>query len=190
METMENTSATKPSRARASKKSSSAQVQDIDAVGAVEEKKAYQPKRFDPDQIVTVYNGFRGRLVYKSRKTGELFVWEDFGDEQDMEVSELKSARNASKKFFVNNWFLFDDPEVVEYLGLKQYYRNSLNLDEFDGLFDLPDTEMQKKIEKLSGGQKKSVAYFAKQEIANGNIDSNKKIAVLEKALGIELIEH
>lgn len=42
---------------------------------------------------------------------------------------------------------------------------------------------------KLSSGQKQSVAYRAKQLIADGTIDSNRAIAALEKALGVELIE-
>lgn len=42
---------------------------------------------------------------------------------------------------------------------------------------------------KLSNGQKKSVAYRAKQLIADGVIDSNRKISALEKSLGVELIE-
>ena len=80
------------------------------------EKKAvvFTPKAFDLNQIVTVRNGFQGRLVYKSKKTGEVFIWEEFGAEQDMELAELKSARSSSKKFFINNWFVIDDPEVID----------------------------------------------------------------------------
>ena len=48
-------------------------------------KKPTRAKKIDPDQIVTVKNGFQGRLIYKSPRTGERFVWEGFGDEQDME---------------------------------------------------------------------------------------------------------
>ena len=78
---------------------------------SVSEKKSYRVKKeLDPNMYVTVKNGFNGTLVYKSKKTGERFIWNAFGDEQEMELSELKSARNSSKAFFVNNWFLFDDP--------------------------------------------------------------------------------
>ena len=43
---------------------------------------------------------------------------------------------------------------------------------------------------KLSKGQKRSVAYRARQLISEGAIDSNKAIATLEKCLDIELVEH
>ena len=78
---------------------------------------------------------------------------------------------------------------VVGYLGLSQYYKNALSIEDFDSLFKKTPSEIEKAIAKLSKGQKKSVGYRAKQLIADGEIDSNKAIAALEKALGIELIE-
>lgn len=146
-------------------------------------------KVFDPNQIVTVRNGFQGKLVYKSPKTGERFVWDSFGDEQDMEVSELRSARSSAKKFFINNWFMFDDPEIVEYLGMTQYYKFALTIDNFDDVFKKSPEEITETIGRLSSGQKKSVAYRAKQLIAAGEIDSNRVIRALENALGVELVE-
>jgi hypothetical protein len=154
-----------------------------------EGKKAYKPKQFDPNQYVTVRNGFQGTLVYKSPKTGERFVWDKFGDEQDMEVAELRNARSASKSFFINNWFMFDDPEVVDYLGMRQYYKFALTIDQFDELFTKTPAEIKSIVSKLSDGQKNSVAYRAKELIAVGEIDSNKAIAALEESLGRALVE-
>jgi len=154
-----------------------------------DEKQTFTPKKFDPNQIVTVKNGFQGRLVYKSRKTGERFVWDGFGSEQDMELSELKSAKSSNKKYFINNWFMFDDPEIIEYLGMTQYYKFALKINEFDKLFEKSVGEIKNTVSKLSLGQKKSVAYRAKQLVASGDIDSNKTIAALEECLGVELVE-
>lgn len=155
------------------------------------EKKPYKVKKnLDLNMFVTVKNGFNGTLVYKSKKTGERFVWDEFGDEQDMELSELKSAKNSCKSFFVNNWFLFDDPEIIDWLGLTQYYKHALNVDSFDKLFDKAPEEIEKVICELSDGQKKSVIFRAKQLITDGTIDSIKVINALEKSLSVELIEH
>ena len=154
-----------------------------------EPKKAMIPKEVDPNQYVTVRNGFQGRLVYKSKRTGERFVWDSFGAEQDMELSELKNARNSNKKYFINNWFMFDEPWVVDYIGMSQYYKFAISIQDFDRLFEKPAAEIGKIISKLSDGQKKSVAYRAKQLIAEDGIDSNRTIAALEKHLGTELIE-
>lgn len=154
------------------------------------EKRVFIPKEVDPHQIVTVRNGFQGRLVYKSPKTGERFVWEAFGAEQDMEIGELRNAKSSNKKYFINNWFMFDEPWIPDYIGVGQYYKFAIPIADFDKFFEKPAAELEKAVSKLSDGQKQSVAYRAKQLIADGTIDSNRAIATLEKSLGIELVEH
>ena len=146
-------------------------------------------KDIDPHQYITVRNGFQGKLVYISPKTKERFVWDGFGAEQEMELLELRNAKNSAKKFFENNWFMFDDDWVVAYLGLNQYYKHAVRIEDFDKIFELTPAEIQQTVGSMSQGQQKSVAYRAKQLIADGEIDSNKAINALEKALGIELIE-
>lgn len=155
----------------------------------VAEKRPLIPKDIDPHTIVTVRNGFQGRLVYKSKKTDERFVWDSFGSEQDMEIGELRNARNSNKKFFINNWFMFDDPWIVDYIGMSNYYKFAISISDFDKLFEKSADEIEKTISKLSDGQKKSIAYRARQLISEGSIDSNKVIAALERSLGVDLIE-
>lgn len=154
-----------------------------------ETKKTYKAKELSPHTIVTVKNGFQGLLVYKSKRTGERFVWDSFGDEQDMELQELKNAKNSSKAFFENNWFLIDDPEVLEYLGVTKLYKYALTSSSFDELFSKKPDEVKETISRLSNGQKKSLAYRAKQLINDGAIDSIKVITALEESLSIELID-
>ena len=154
-----------------------------------EPKKAMIPKEVDPNQYVTVRNGFQGRLVYKSKRTGERFVWDSFGAEQDMELSELKNARNSNKKYFINNWFMFDEDWIIDYLGVRQFYKHAIPIDGFDNIFTMKPAELKRTVDALSDGQKKSVAYRAKELIAAKRIDSLSVIEVLENALKIELIE-
>lgn len=146
-------------------------------------------KDVDVHQYVTVRNGFQGKLVYVSPKTGEHFVWDGFGTEQEMELLELRNAKNSAKKFFQNNWFMFDEDWIVDYLGLKQFYKHAVKVEDFDKIFEMSPSEIKNTVMSLSAGQKKSVAYRAKMLIAEGEIDSNKAINALEEALGVELIE-
>lgn len=169
-------------------------VETNDTSTVVKEKSTQNPlipKEVDPNQIIIVKNGFQGKLIYISPRTHEVYRWDSFGDEQEMELRELRNAKSAAKKFFTNNWFMFNEEDswVVDYLGLNQYYKNALNMEEFDELFTKSASEIEKVISKLSAGQKKSVAYRARQLVLDGEIDSNKAIAALEKSLGVELIE-
>ena len=186
---MSNETVSKPRTRRSPAEGTSAAAERPAAEVSETTKKPVVPKEIDPNQIITVRNGFQGRLVYKSKRTGERWSWESFGAEQDMELSELKNARNSNKKYFINNWFMFDEDWVIDYLGMRQYYKNSLNIQDFDQLFKKPVGEIEDIISKLSEGQRKSVAYRAKQFIAEEEIDSNRVINTLEKCLGVELVE-
>lgn len=146
-------------------------------------------KEVNPHQYVTVRNGFHGKLIYKSKKTGQTFTWDDYGSEQEMELIELKDAKNTSKKMFINNWFMFDEDWIVEYLGLRQYYKNAISIEEFDGIFNKSPEELKDIINDMSEGQKRSTAYRARVLINEGTIDSRKVITALEEALHTELIE-
>ena len=145
----------------------------------------------DLNEIITVYNGFQGRLVYVSSRTKETFRWNEFGDTQGIELRELVNAKSSAKKFFVNNWFMFDDESswVLEYLNVANYYKNALTLDNFDDIFTKNPEEIEETISKLSEGQKKSVMYRAQRLSADGEIDSHKVEAALERALGVQLSE-
>lgn len=163
------------------------------AVQAEPEVKAekIRPVEIDVHQYIPVRNGFQGVLVYVSKRTGEQFIWDRFGDEQDMELQELKNAKSSGKAFFERNWFMFDDAYswVIDYLGMRSYYRNALKIDEFDELFTMSADQVKKKLEKLSDGQKASVAYRARQLIEEGGIDSMSVIGALEDVLKVRLIE-
>lgn len=155
------------------------------------ESKPIIPKDVDPNTIVLVKNGFQGKLVYISPRTHEKFVWDNFGDEQELELRELRNAKSSAKKFFQNNWFMFDEDDawVIPYLGLQRYYQHAISLEDFDEVFRKSPAEITKLINSLSKGQKKSLSYRARQLVISGDIDSRKVIAALESALDTELIE-
>lgn len=146
-------------------------------------------KDIDLHQMVTVRNGFQGVLIYKDKRTGMDYRWDEFGDEQDMELGDLRNARGSAKKFFENNWFLFDEDWIPEYLGMSRYYKHALNSEDFDEIFEKSPEELEKTITELGEGQRKSVAYRARQLIASGDIDSRKTVSTLERCLGVELVE-
>lgn len=155
------------------------------------EKVQAAKEEVDPNQTVFVINGFNGRLVYKSKRTGERFVWANMGDEQEMELKELRNAKNSAKGFFINNWFMFgkNDQWVIDYLALGQYYKNSIPIDDYDSILTSNYKIIESKLANIPEGQKASLASRARTLIADGDIDSNKAIATLEEILGVELVE-
>lgn len=154
------------------------------------EKQDVRVRELQPTDYVTVRSGFAGKLVYKSARTGERFVWPELGDEQDIELQELKNAKGSAKTYFINNWFLFDDPAVISYLGVEKMYENALTADGFEDLFQKKPDEIERIVGKLTPGQRTSLAFLARQKIQNHEVDSLKVINALEKTLNVQLIEH
>lgn len=163
--------------------------QEAPVTEPTEKKVSMRAAEIDPTQYVVVRNGFHGKLIYDSQRTGEHFVWKKFGDEQEMELRELRNAKNSYKKYFENNWFMFEEDWIIEYLGVKQYYRYAISIDKFDNIFKLSADELRQVLTNLSDGQKKSVAYRAKELIKEEVIDSMSVVRTLEELLGVELIQ-
>lgn len=189
----EKETAVKPSARKASARSAEAKGETIQEQAPVSEPTpsdvhSGESRVMDLHDYVTVRNGFNGQLIYKSKRTGERLIWDEFGAEQDMELQELKNAKNSSRMFFENNWFLIDDPEIIAFLGLERYYKNALGYDDFDTLFRMNPSEIERRIKSLPSGQKANVIHHARQRIAEGKIDSLRVVNALEKALGVELI--
>lgn len=178
--------ATTVEHAKRTRKAKTAAVQE-----AAQKKVSYTAKDVDMNQYITVKNGYPGRLVYVSKRTGEKFSWENYGDEQDMQLMELRNARNTSKKFFDHNWFVFDEEYdwVIDFLGVRAFYNNIINLEGVDALFRKTPDEIATELAALTSGQKRTVAYRATEKIRNKEIDSLSVIEVLEKGLGIALVE-
>ena len=163
----------------------------VEETQADTENRPVIPKEIDVHQFIPVKSGFQGVLVYVSKRTGEEFIWNHFGDELDMELQELKNAKSTDKRFYESNWFMFDEPYawVLNYLGVNSYYKNALSVDEFDDVFTMTPDQIRKTVAKLSDGQKASLGYRARQLMAEGGIDSYRAISALEESLGVQLTE-
>lgn len=150
-----------------------------------------KPANVSPEDIVYVRNGFNGTLTYISTRTGETYVWDSFGDEVEMDIRELRTAKGAQKGFFENNWFMFDYEFswVIPYLGVTKYYDNSVSIEDLPKVLKKKPTEVKKICENMPRGQKLSFVYMVREKYRNGEIDSLKTVAALEEGLGITLSE-
>lgn len=146
-------------------------------------------KTLPPEAIISVINGFQGKLIAQNRRTHEEFVWEEFGDVQDLTFADVKSIYSTDKAFFANNWFLFEDTLVLEVLNAEKYYTNALTVEDFETLFDKTSSEIKDIVAKLNHSQKMSVCYKARNAVANNEIDSLSVITALEDSLGVKLVD-
>ena len=145
-----------------------------------------QKKDIPLNTLVACTNLTMGKLVYVSKKqVGYSVVWENPGDVDYLELSELVSMRNSQRAFFENNWIGIDDPDVVDYLNVGNYYSEALDFENLSSFMDLSVDEMREKFAHMSQGTKETLKVKVVQMLANKEIDSLKKIDFLKENLGI-----
>lgn len=150
--------------------------------------------KIDADYLIPVKNNASGTLYYKSKKTGYEETWAETGDVIEMEYSELVSMRNTQKKFFVNNWILFEDTEdytaeqIYEALNVKRYYIFDGVYQSIDDVFDFSAKKIEEVVSDLPKPVKETILAKAYSLLAEEDprLDSNAKRKALEKALNIK----
>lgn len=153
--------------------------------------KAQPQKRaqIDPTTLVEVKNNTAGRLVYASpRMMGYKIYWNEFGDTELMEYSELMTMRNSARRFFEDNLIWIDDETVREALNVTKYYKDAVSTRNLDDLFRMSVDVIKQKISLMSDSNKNAVAQRAQSAINSGKLDSVKKIRAIEEALDIKLV--
>ena len=155
-------------------------------------KKIQCSVRIPLDTIVPVICNTVGGAFYSSKKImGYTVEWEDIGSVEYMELGELSSMKNTDKRFFEDNWIVFDDTEeytaseLYDFLKVSKYYKNVLTPDNIDEIFTYPKDEIVKTISTLSRGMKETIAVRAKQKLDENTLDKNI-IDILESSLGIQ----
>ena len=155
-------------------------------------KKIQSSVRIPLDTIVPVICNTVGGAFYSSKKImGYTVEWEDIGSVEYMELGELSSMKNTDKRFFEDNWIVFDDTEeytaseLYDFLKVSKYYKNVLTPDNIDEIFTYPKDEIVKTISTLSRGMKETIGVRAKQKLDENTLDKNI-IDILESSLGIQ----
>ncbi|MBO5970240.1 MAG: hypothetical protein J6S14_17305 [Clostridia bacterium] len=146
------------------------------------EKKPKARKQYDLHDLTDVRNMTPGRLIYKSaRNAGYMVEWDSYGDEQSIEISELKNMLASQRVFFERNWIWIDDPELLEFLGAARYYKNMLSPDAVDALFELDAEPMLTKIRGLTKDMQNTIRVIAREKVKSGEIESYSVVQALEK---------
>lgn len=160
------------------------------APAAKPEKKTKVRKQYDLHELVDVRNMTPGKLIYKSmRNAGYMVEWDTYGDEQSIEISELKNMLASQRAFFERNWVWIDDPELLEFLGASRYYKNMLSPDAVDELFDLDADSMIDKIRTLTKDMQNTIRVIAVEKVNGGEITSYPVVTALEKYFGVKFDE-
>ena len=148
---------------------------------------------------VLVRSNCFGQLIYRSKNNGFQIEWNDTNTPQYLTLEELLVMRNTYRKFFEKNWIVIDGfvdeeyseqftvEDILDFLQVKQYYKNLLCPENIDDLFKMSADEIEKRIKASSSGSRDFIIIRANELIESRKLDSLTVINTLEKVLNCEL---
>lgn len=145
----------------------------------------------DLNDIVYVQSCFHGNLFYKSKRNGSIVEWQQFGEDQPMDVDELMYMRNTQPTFFKEQWVrLVGDnaDDVFTFLHLDRYCKNNLKFDSFDDVFEMNPAEIEMTVKEFAPSLRESVARRAKELYDDETLCDIKTIKAIERATGFTLL--
>lgn len=163
-------------------------VEAVEATAPVEQPTARPRKRMEINrEDLIVCRSATTNLIYISKRTSEKFEWAEFGDIQYITLGELISMKSTQPRFLKEGWLIVDDEEAIEQLGLAKMYGNIFEIDDIGEFLEKDPYEMERILKNMPRGFKNSIAQFAREQIESGELDSNRKIKLLEQLLDVDL---
>lgn len=151
------------------------------------ETKRKVKQKLDDNLLVTIKSNVKGKLIYKSKRSGQEWRFTDIGDEDTIELSELRTMLSSNRAFLEKGWIIVMDEEIVEYLNLKRLQKNVLDADDVEFILKLDPPQILESIKEASTNTKSLLFSFAQEKFVNGELNDYRVIKAIEDGLGQKL---
>lgn len=152
------------------------------------EAKSWKP---DLSRMIKIKNISNGYLIYKSkRQLGYTVEWPNPGDTNYLELEEFLNLKNTDRRFITEPWIRIiedDEIEILKYANIYKFYEGLFGIDSIRKLLQENFNSFKSKFDALPKGFKSTVAEYAAQMIASGELDSIKVKEYIEKEMNLEL---
>lgn len=154
-------------------------------VEPIEEK---AKKIFQQNDGILCRSVVQGGLFYEGSKTGMLYSFLDYGDVTEIEYRDLVAAVRTKSEYVYNPYFIIDDEDfIAEFPAIKKFYEDQVSIKDLKGILDLDTPKMVDAINALPKTAIESLKKIASTQVANGRLDSVKKIKALDEIFGTDL---
>ena len=115
-------------------------------------------------------------------KSGATYEFKKYGAECDIEYRDLLYLiRKNSDHIFTPRFVILDEDFLEDFPQVKRVYSTMYSPTELHTILELPINQMKAEIEKLPNATKKTLLSLAATEVANGRLDSIKKVKALSE---------
>ena len=152
------------------------------------EKQKVEKKVFKDSDGIPCRSITQGALYMEGAKTHMLYEWVEYGDITMVEYADLAAAVRKKSWFMFSPAFIVDDEDFIsQNVQLKKFYEENYSVHDLERILHLPIDKMKEEITALPKSAVESLKSLAASSITEGELDSVKKIKVLDELLDTNL---
>lgn len=122
-------------------------------------------------------------------KSGQYYVFENFGDECEIEYQDLFALKSRHSQYIYAPLFVIEDEELLEnprWKDVAEFYDKEVFQEDVEEVLSLPNSQFEKALKALPKGLAKTVQVKVAQKIEDGTFDSLKKIKIIDEVYGTD----
>jgi len=147
-----------------------------------------EPRQFNQNDLILCRSVTAGWLGV-SGKSGQYYVFENFGDECEIEYQDLFALKSRRSNYIYAPLFVIEDEELLEnprWKDVAQFYDEKVFREDIDEVLNLPVSSFKKALEALPKGLAKALQVKVAEKIEDGSFDSLSKIKIIDEVYGTD----
>ena len=128
-------------------------------------------------------------VYYTCPVTFETFSWLEVGDTQEMTFKQLRIMNTKHPRYFTEKWLLPNNEVVLKKLHLDKIYATKVNRSDMKLFCGDNIKDVDELLSGLDSNAKTELTPKIVKYVKDGKIANVKMIRLLEKKLGIELMD-
>ena len=125
-----------------------------------------------------------------SGKSGQYYVFENFGDECEIEYQDLFALKSRHSNYIYAPHFVIEDEELLEnprWADVAKFYEEEVySLEDVNAVLNLPVSNFKAALKQLPKGLAKSLQVEVASKIEDGSFDSLQKIKIIDEVFGTD----
>ena len=128
-------------------------------------------------------------VYYTCPVTFETFSWLEVGDTQEMTFKQLRIMNTKHPRYFTEKWLLPNNEVVLKKLHLDKIYATKVNRSDMKLFCGDNIKDVDELLSGLDSNAKTELTPKIVKYVKDGKIANVKMIRLLEKKLGVELMD-
>ena len=145
-------------------------------------------RQFNQNDLVLCRSVTAGWLGV-SGKSGQYYVFENFGDECEIEYQDLFALKSRHSQYIYAPLFVIENEELLEnprWKDVAEFYDDKVFKEDIDDVLNLPASSFENALRLLPKGLAKALQVKVAEKIEDGTFDSLKKIKAIDDVFGTD----